>query len=339
MGKTTFATSDGLTKKVWEEKLYRDMLKEAYFSRFMGESADNIVSVKNVLTKQKGDDITIGIRMKLSGTGVTDGQVLEGAEEALTTYHNHVTLHQYRHAVRDNGALDRQRAMFSIDEESKSALQGWGSEKIDGLAFDAILTSPTRIFYKTSAGSLNTGTAATAKTALTAADGKLTPAMVSYMKAYAKTGGGRTYVPLRPVRVDGKEYYVILVHPDVMYDWKTDPTYIQTVREAEVRGPTNPIFSGSVAIWDGCIIHEHENCLIADDGGTGGAIPWCKGIFMGAQALVWAWGKREEVIQKNFDYENEHGYAWGIISGCAKPVFNSLDYGSFGIYLARTDIS
>jgi hypothetical protein len=60
---------------------------------------------------------------------------------------------------------------------------------------------------------------------------------------------------------------------------------------------------------------------------------------MGAQALVWAWGQREQVIQKNFDYENEHGYAWGIIAGTAKPVFNSLDYGSFGVYLARTKIA
>jgi N4-gp56 family major capsid protein len=338
MGKTTFATGNALTKKLWEEKLFRDSLKESYFSRFMGEGADNIVQTKSQLEKQKGDKITFGLRMRLTGAGVTDGQALEGAEEALTTYDSSVTLRQYRHAVRDNGALDRQRAMFSIDEESKSALQGWGSEKIDKLAFDAILSAPTLIFYKTSSGSTSTATASTAKTNLTAADGKITPAMVSYIKAYAKTGGNRTYVPLRPVRVDGKEYYILLVHPDAMYDWKTDPTYIQTVREAEVRGPTNPIFTGSVAVWDGVIIHEHENCTVASDGGSG-TVDWSKGVFMGAQALVWAWGQREQVIQKNFDYENEHGYAWGIIAGTAKPVFNSLDYGSFGVYLARTKIA
>ena len=338
MGKTTFTTDDALTKKLWEEQLFRDSLKESYFSRFMGKGADNIVQVKDALTKSKGDKITFGIRMRLTGAGVTEGMALEGAEESLTTYNDSVTLHQYRHAVRDNGALDRQRAMFSIDDESTAALRGWGAEKIDKLNFDAILDSPTIIFYKTSSGSTSTSTAATAKAALTAADGKITPAMVSYIKAYAKTGGGRTYVPLRPVRVDGKDYYILLVHPDAMYDWKTDPTYIQTVREAEVRGPTNPIFAGSVAVWDGVVIHEHENCTIADDGGSG-AIPWTKGVFMGQQALVWAWGKREEVIQKNFDYENEHGYAWGIIAGVTKPTFNSLDYGSLGVYLARTDIA
>ena len=338
MGKTTFTTDDALTKKLWDEALFRDAVKESYFTRFMGEGSDNIVQVKNALTKSKGDKVTFGIRMRLTGTGVTDGQALEGAEEELTTYSDDVTIHQYRHAVRDNGALDRQRAMFSIDEESRSALADWGSEKIDQLAFDAILASPTRIFYKTSTGSTSTTTASTAKSALTAADGKLTPAMVSYIKAYAKTGGGRTIVPIRPVKVDGKEYYVLLVHPDCIYDWKVDPTVQQFLREAEVRGPSNPLFTGAVAVYDGVVIHEHENCDIADDGGSG-SVSWGKGVFMGAQSLVWAWGQRVQTVQKNFDYENEHGYAWGIMSGTNKPVFNSLDYGSLGVYLARTDIS
>jgi N4-gp56 family major capsid protein len=138
MAKTIFTTSNALTKKAWEEKLYRDTLKEAYFSRFMGKNADSLCQVKNEFLKDKGDLITFGIRMRLAGSGVTSGQTLEGNEESLVTYSHTVSLEQYRHAVRDNGALDRQRAMFSIDEESMAALKGWGSEKIDQLAFTAI---------------------------------------------------------------------------------------------------------------------------------------------------------------------------------------------------------
>lgn len=339
MGKTAFATDNALTKKLWDEKLFRDAVKESYFSRFMGQGSDSIVQVKDALTKSKGDTVYFGIRMRLSGTGVTDGQVLEGAEEKLTTYDDSVTLHQYRHAVRDDGALSRQRAMFDIDVESVQALSDWGSEKIDSLAFDAILDSPTRIFYKTSSGSTSTTTASTAKSALTAADGKITPAFVSYIKAYAKTGGNRTIVPIRPVKVDGKSYYVLLVHPDAVYDWKNDPTVQQFLREAEMRGPTNPLFTGAVAIYDGVVIHEHENIPIADDAGSGGNVSWSKGVFMGAQSLVWAWGQRVATVQKKFDYDNEWAHAWGIICGTNKPVFNSLDYGSLGVYVARTDIS
>lgn len=338
MAKTAFTTSDALTKKLWDEQLFRDSVKNSYFSPFMGENANSIITVKNALTKSKGDRITIGLRMRLSGTGVVSGQTLEGNEEKLTSYSMNVSLEQYRHAVRDNGAMDRQRAVFSIDEESKMALQDWGSEKIDQLVFDALFTSPTKIFYATSSGITSTGTAATAKAALTAADSKLTPAMISAMKTWAATGGARSYIPIRPIMISGKKHYVLLVHDDVAYDLKRNEEFRQAVREAEVRGGENPLFTGATAILDGVVIHAHENCPIATDGG-GASVAWAKGKFMGAQAGVWAWGKRQETVSEKFDYQNEHGYAWGIIAGTAKSQFNSLDYGSVELYTSRTNIS
>jgi hypothetical protein len=51
----------------------------------MSEGTNSIVHVKNDLTKSKGDRITYGIRMRLSGAGVTSGQTLEGNEESLVT--------------------------------------------------------------------------------------------------------------------------------------------------------------------------------------------------------------------------------------------------------------
>lgn len=78
MSKTSFATSDALTKKVWQEKLFRDVEKASYFSRFMGSTADSLVQTETSLEKSKGDRVTFGIRMRLSSPGVTSGQVLEG---------------------------------------------------------------------------------------------------------------------------------------------------------------------------------------------------------------------------------------------------------------------
>lgn len=329
MAKTVFTTSNALTKKAWETKLFRDALKEAYFSRFMGTDANSLCQVKTDLTRDKGDKITFGIRMRLTGTGVTSGQTLEGAEESLVTYDHSVTLEQYRHGVRDNGALDRQRAMFSIDEESRSALLGWGGEKVDQLSFDAIVASPTKTFW---------GGAATATTDILATD-KITPALISKVRVWCFGGGSRVQTPLRPVRVGGKSYFIMLVHPDVMYDLKQDSTFAQAVREARERGKDNPLFTGAAAIWDGVVIHEHENVPIVTTWGVGGNVAGAKCVFMGAQSLVWAWGKRPSVVAKNFDYENEHGYAWGFIAGVNKPKFNSLDYGSVAVYVARTAIN
>lgn len=343
MAKTTFATGNALTKKVWEEKLFRDMVKESYFAKFMGDSADKMVQVKTQLEKGQGDRITVGLRMRLAGAGVVSGQTLEGNEEALSTYSHNITLEQYRHAVRDNGGMDRQRAVFQIDDEAEQAIKDWGTEKIDSLCFAALVgtaASPagTKFFYKTSAGVLSTATSGTAKTALTAADGKLTPAMISAMKSWALTGGNRSYIPLRPVKVDGRSYLVLLVHPDNMYDLKNDSTFTQALREAEVRGPTNPLFQHASAIWDGVVIHEHENVPVATDGG-GASVAWSSCALIGAQALAFAWGKRPKVVDETFDYGNEHAYAIDMICAASKPQFNSKDYGAVNVFLARTNLA
>lgn len=329
MSKTSFATADALTKKLWEEQLFRDAIKESYFDKFMGDNMEALVYTKTNLEKSQGDKITFGIRKRLTGAGVTSGQALEGNEESLTTYDYSLSLEQYRHAVRDNGALSRQRAMFSISEEAVSALKDWGSEKIDLLAFNAIQASPTKIFYGGTASS----------TATLAAGDKLTPALISKVKAWALTGGGRSQTPLRPVKVDGGRYYILLVNPDQMYDLKRESEFQQAMREAEVRGPQNPLFKNATAIWDNVVIHEHENINRYTTWGAGANVSGSTAVFMGAQALCWAWGARPEVVAKKFDYDNEEGYAWGMIAATGKPVFNSKDYGTLGVYTSRTGIS
>jgi N4-gp56 family major capsid protein len=331
MSKTAFATGNALTKKHWEEKLYRDSRKEAYFSRFMGgmDDPEALVHVNRKLTGDKGDKVTFGIVMRLSGQGVISGQTLEGNEESLTPYDYSIWLEQYRHAVRDDGAMSRQRAMFEISEKSKNALSVWGSEKIDSLLFTALQASPTKIIY---------GGSATSVATLTATD-LITPAMISRIKAGARTGWNRTQTPLRPIRINGKKYFVLLVHPDVGYDLTTNSVWTQAHREASLRGMDNPIFSGALGVWNGVIIHEHENINIYTDGGAGSNVNYATCSFMGAQALVWAEGKREEAIQETFDYGNEIGHKWGVMGKAGKPVFNSKDYGSAGFYVARTKIA
>lgn len=345
MAKTNFTTNDPLTKKIWEESLYRDAAKESYFSKFQSNGPDNIVTVKRQLEKSQGDEITIGLRKRLTGAGVTEGTQLEGNEEALSTASMKVRLAQYRHAVRDAGKMARKRSIIDIGSEAQAALKDWMSEKIDALSFDALgvgagaTDNPSKIFYKTSAGVLSTGTAATAKSALTDVDSKLSLNFLSWLKTWARTGGGRDYIPLRPVKIKGKDYYVLLTHDDCLYDLRADAAFQQAMREAEVRGSENPLFSGAVAIWDQVVIHAHENCYIGTDAGAGADVPFAKSVFLGAQALCWAWGQQVEVVQEDFDYKNELGYGISMVAGVKRSAFDSKDYGSLGVYLSRTDVS
>ena len=338
MATTNFTTDNALTKKAWEEKLYRDASKDSYFSKFMGEGSDNIVQVNNKLSKDSGDEITFGIRMRLSGAGVGEGTQLEGNEEALTTHNFKVTLAQARHAVRDAGAMARQRALFTISTEARSALKDWLSEKQDALKFTALASAPTRCFYHVDTTYSTTGTYATAKAALNATTSKITPQLLDFAKAWALTGGNRAQTPLRPVKIKGKMYFAVVMHPDVAYDLRQDTKWFETVQNALPRDEENPIFSGALGVWNGMVLHDHESVPIYLNGG-GGAVPGSDIYLMGAQSLCWANGQRMPIVEKKFDYDNEVGHALGMIYGVGKPKFNSKDYGSVCIPVARTRIS
>jgi N4-gp56 family major capsid protein len=339
MADTIFTTSNALTKKAWEEKLFRETIPESYSSRFFGEGADAMFHVKTNLEKSQGDKITFGLVARLAGDGVTGDDQLEGNEESLVTYDDAVTIDQYRHGVTVRGRMSQQRAVFSITSEAKMQLKQWQAEKIDRLAFTALLNSPSAVYYRDSTGAPVKGaSAATAKAGLDATNSKLNLATFSYLRTLAKTGNNRAFSPLRPIKIKGKEYYVLLVHEDVLYDIKQDTNFLQAQRECQERSADHPLFVGATALYDGVIVHTHEFIPIATDGGAG-AVAWSKGVLMGAQALVWAWGERPSVVQKDFDYENKTGYAVNMICGAKKPTFNSLDFGSYGAYFARTKVS
>jgi len=54
MSKTAFSTSNALTKKLWQEKLFRDTVKESDFSKFMGDNMESLVYTKTDLEKGRG---------------------------------------------------------------------------------------------------------------------------------------------------------------------------------------------------------------------------------------------------------------------------------------------
>jgi len=361
MAQTTIATTSALRKQAWEEQLFRDTIKESYFGmRLVGDatsklnkgskfesSSNDIIHVKTNLeavgkTKtRKGDKVTFGLVPRIDAgtyTGVTSGQTLKGKEVSLSAYSFDLELARYRQAVSAGTPLDWHRASFSVPEEARTALVNWGAEKVDKLCFAALDTSPTVNFYKTSGTLTKTATYATATGAVTSTD-KLSPAMVSAIKTWAKTGGARSQIPIRPVKINGQDFFVLLVHPDVTYDWKNDSTIFQAMREAEVRGNENPIFKGAKYIWDGVVIHESENITIGTDAGTGSDVPYAKCHLLGAQALCWAWGERPSIVEDTEDYGEELFYAWRMTAAVEKAVFNSLDFGAVCVVVARTNIS
>lgn len=334
MAKTAFATNNALTKKLWVESLYRDIAKVSYFDKMSSEGQDSIIQIKRDLQKSQGDTMTFGLIMELTGNGVTSGQTLEGNEEALSTYDFSITLEQYRHAVRSKSKLDAKRPMFSIDTESEAAIKRWGAMKRDKLMFAALQASPTKTFW------INGGaiTASGADTSIVATD-TLTLKLLSQIKVWAKNGGGRSQVPMRPVMIGGEEFFVYLTHDDSLFDLKQTSEFQQAMREAQIRGATNPLFRNATAVWDNIVIHTHENIELSTTFGSGANVAGVKSLFLGAQAGVIADGQAMNVIQRDFDYGNEQAYAIEMISAFGKAKFNSKDFAVISVHTARTLIN
>ncbi len=344
-GASAAITTNVLTKQLWIEKMFREQIVESYFMpRFAGDGENNMVQTNTDLSKTRGDRMYFGIDFKLTGAGITGAGTLEGNEEKISDSSWTIYLEQYRHAVRDDGAMSRQRKLYDIDAISKDRITSWGGEKIDSLIFDALGPGTgAQYLYQTSGTNTYSVTQATAEAAVTSAD-KLNLDFLSFLKTFAKTGHGRDFNPIQPVKVDGKEYYILLVHPDCLYDLRVDSQFQQAMREAQVRGDSNPLFKGATALWDGVVIHEHERVptKVSGDGSYTTNAAEC--YFLGKQAVVWAWGERPSLVNETFDYGNEHGYAWSMIAKADTPYFtwpNGSNYrnGSLIVPMARTAIS
>src|SRR4051812_28447236 len=114
MALTTYGVNNALAVKLWSKKLAHEALKETFIFKFLGDDENSVIQIKEETAKSAGDRITVGLRMQLTGDGVSGDGALEGNEEALTTYTDNVLLDQLRHAVRSGGKMSEQRVPFSV---------------------------------------------------------------------------------------------------------------------------------------------------------------------------------------------------------------------------------
>ncbi|HPV97915.1 MAG TPA: N4-gp56 family major capsid protein [Spirochaetota bacterium] len=301
---TTFASGDALTKKVWSAKLFKEVMREMFFTKFMGESADSVIQVKTDLKKEKGDRITVGLRMRLTESGQTSsttGITLEGNEEALTFYSQNVSISEYGHAVRTGSKLDMQRPAFDLRTEMKDALKEWVEEKLEKLILTAMITSPTSEHY------------------LDKTSNTLTAEHISAVKRQAQLASPK----VRPVKIDGKEYYAMICHPYATKYLKYDDDWRNAQQYANIRGKDNPLFTGAIGVYDGVVIHEYDRSDLLLTGTV------VRSVLCGAQAGLVAWAQTPSWYEKLFDYERIPGVASDMLVGVAKSVFNSKDFGCF----------
>ncbi|MEN9704968.1 MAG: hypothetical protein RLZZ393_847, partial [Pseudomonadota bacterium] len=154
-------------------------------------------------------------------------------------------------------------------------------------------------------------------------------------KAVAKA---KTLTPkVRPVRVNGRDYYVAFLHPYQVYQMRTDTNTgqwldIQKSAMAGMQSSESPIFTGALGVYNNVILHEWSYLPSFTSSNSNITNNVYRAVLAGSQAAVMATGGgdgssvtwREEL----FDYGNQLGVLGGMIFGVKKSVFNSTDFGT-----------
>ena len=118
MAKTEFGVNHPLAVKVWSKKLMSEAIANTWIGKFIGNSKDSLIYRKDEISKNAGDQVVCGLRMRLVGEGVQGDATLEGQEEALTTYSDTLVVNQLRHATRSAGKMSEQRVPFDVRQDN-----------------------------------------------------------------------------------------------------------------------------------------------------------------------------------------------------------------------------
>jgi len=349
MAVTAFATGDSLAVKLWSKKLAVEALKQTWVYKFMGTDDNSVIQIFDDTQKSAGDRIRIPLRRLLAGNGVVGDQTLEGNEERINYYSDDVFINQLRHAVREGGKFTRQLVPFDIREHARAGLQDWWADRIDYWFFNQIcgnvvqtdvrFTGLQSTIYPDSqhlviAGG-SAGTTTVGSLSAVAANGfNLNLIDVCVEKAKSMD------VPIRPIMINGEEKYVMFLHHYQVTDLRENTNTGQwfDIQKAAMQGGNvtkNPIYTGAIGEYNGCILHASNRVPLACV--TGSAVANTRmAAFCGAQAVGMAFGRengpeRFNWVEDYFDYENQFGVAAGCIGGLKKLVFNGSDFATIAV--------
>lgn len=341
MAGTEYGVNHPLAIKKWAPDLMKQTLKKTYALRFMSKGKDSLVTIKTDLTdKDGGDRIRVGIRMQLKGAGVKGDNTLEGNEEALETFNQDVYIDQLRHAVRSKGKMSEQRVPFSVRAESRDGLSDWWSERIDTWFFNQLCGNTAETddrYYGFNAPVAPDGDHITYHQSGSTTEGSISNSTVARFKLKAiDTAVEKAKLAvntIRPIRVDGKNMFVVFLHTWQVTDLRTDAGDSQwrDIQLAAMQGGKisgNPLFTDALGVYHNCILHESTRIPLAP-----GTTNVRRAVLAGAQSLSIAFGRK---FGKNvfswkedlFDYDNQLGVAAGCQAGLIKTRFNNSDYGT-----------
>jgi len=321
MALTDLAALDVAIPELWSKDLLIDAEKQMFWKDYEGPEGSGMpVLRKDELTKEAGDTIRIITMSHLTGAGVTgDTANLTGNEEALSIGEIVLNIAILAHAVKYTKYANKE-AIFGVRSAAQGRLAYWLSDKLDQSMFKVASTGATYNLYGgTATGDAGLGTGDVFNCA-------------AISKIRAKLVANRAY-PISTV--NGQKYFIIVIGPTDSFNLRNDATWKSVQAEANVKGETNPIFTGALGIYNGCIIRESANVpngnvnpTTGNDAGIGtGVANVSHVIAFGGEAFARAYGQYPSWLEQVDDYGRKLGIGTDIVWKDARAVEkNSLVY-------------
>ncbi len=332
----------GLTISHWRKNYFREYTRASRFAPYMGRGNDNIITTMYDLQSAAGKTIIVPFIGRLTGSGVSGSQVLEGNEEDLGSGNMPVSIDFRRNAVivpkseqyktdidlldaakpalrdweaellradiiREFGAITQNNATFATvpyATATEAEKNAWLALNTDRIIFGAALANNAGNVHATSLLNVDT------------TNDRANYALVTRLKRMAKTA---KITPYQSDQAAGEEWFVLFVGSRAFRDLENDATIAQIDRDARERGvgSGNPLFQGGDLLVRGVIIREEPEIRVL--AGVGNAASDVEPMYLaGAGAIAIAWGQMPMTKTRLVDYDFRKGVGIEELLGVKK---------------------
>lgn len=357
---TIIGINDPIAVKRYSAVLFTDIAKESYWSsRFESKSPDAPVPIQ-VLTELEndaGDTINYDLFVQLKQKPVYGDDVLRGKEEKLRNFSDKISIDQVRCGVNAGGRMTRKRTLHNLRTIARQKMAEWWARWSDEVKFiyaagarganedfieDTDYTGfASNSLFAPDSDHLLFGGDATAFNNISTDDG-MSLALIDRAVTKATTMGGGTdgKIKVRPIRMNGENRYVCTMHTFQEHALRTASSTLSwaDLQKALVtaKGTNSPIFTGALGMYRGVILHSHQNVIRFNNAGADGAQPAARAMFLGAQALVAAYGSPGSGLRFDWNEETEDRGNQVVISsstvlGIKKAVYNNRQFSALAL--------
>lgn len=344
------ASSSPQAVKVWSKLLFSQVMHATQFFNFMGTGPESMIQKVEDLSRGAGDLVHIDLLRQIDygQFGVSGDNELLGSEHNLIYRQLDVPINQKRFA---SGWLrmSQQRTLHQLREDSMVILRDAWARVLDQFLMlqlaGPVVSNPAELYDATAMSVVNAITAMwgtahnpTVDSAYRiSSNGVLTPDLVTQARWKARD----LTPPLRPLRIDGQDYYVMFVSPAQAKSLQQSDDWENAQRNAALRGSQNPIFTGALGAYNGVLIYDSKYLptIISTGPTTNASVAATQGIAVlaGQQAAVLAFGNAFSSLDEEGrpqegifswaeeveDYGNKRGIAAGAIFGLKRAGFAS----------------